>query len=556
MIKSTDQQAKIGLIFAAITFTLIILVLGYFFSIIQPKIKQEYFSYAATISQALGHELNHQEILLDPNLLEKELNKIINYRDEYLRHEFIKGLVIEFDKHQFPQYNRGLQRGNINCKNCYKTTSQLIDEANNIELGKITYYINPQNHQGLIQELTYNFFALLLLMAGFSLITWLIINRLWKNIINSEKQLSKATKYNQQILDTMQEIMLLIDHQGRILDSNLAARKRFNTTTDAIKSHFIQEYLQASQKNQRLLTAIKKLDPDLSLEVKFQDNDFYGLLSVSKFDPLSENSRFLVVIKDIHSLKTAQSRLDSQAKLEHTSRLKSLGEMATGIAHEINQPLAIIRLGAEGLKHKLASGDAQLYEVTNEIVNQVDRASSIINNMRSFSRVQPSPRNWMPAYQPLNNALSFFEEQLRSSNIQLTKNIDYACPEVLIEAQKFEQIIVNLIINAKHALEKINDDRNKKIQVSLACDHSFNELKITDNGVGMDESTLEQCMEPFFTTKEAGQGTGLGLSIVHNILEDFNIQLVIESALGKGTTFTLKIPHKVTGKNEKDPTSR
>lgn len=554
MLNSINQQAKIGLLFVALSLIIILSSLVYFFASVQPKLNQEYQSYATKISQAIGHELNHAEILEDTNLLENELQKILNYRDDYLRKEFIKGIYIEFNQHRLANLNRGLQRGDVFCKNCFKPTLDLVDERTGAKLGKVTYFIDPKNHQSLLYEFSVNFTILILAIAGFLLTSWWIIRRLWIKNISSQTQLAKATQYNQNILDTMQEILLLIDHHGRILDSNLAARKRLKVDAESINSHFVQEYMQTAQKNQRLLSEIEKLGADDSLEIRFHDNDFYGLLSASTFDKNDENPRFLLVIKDIQSLKTTQSRLDFQAKLAHSSRLKSLGEMATGIAHEINQPLATIRLGAEGIKYSFGDSNAQIYEVSQEIVNQVDRASLIINNMRSFSRVQPSPRDWMPVHEPINTALSFFEEQLRFNNIKLVKNIDYSCPAVLIERQKFEQIIVNLVMNARYALDKVSDKREKVIEVTLSCDHQFSRLVIADNGIGMDSITLDNCMEPFFTTKEIGEGTGLGLSIVHNILQDFDIDTVIESELGKGTSFIMKIPHKVTNKNENDST--
>lgn len=548
-----STQGRLGLIFIALSFGVILLVFAYFYNVLQPRLQQEAQSQAHMLTQSLGHGLTSQVVLHDAFLLQKEIGKILLYNDATYNRPFINGIKIEFNPEFFPDHNRALVRGEINCTDCFKVVTPLYDQKTLLLLGTLTFYVNPENYQLLVKEISRKFFFVLTILAMLLLVIWLATRKLWQQTLLSQQQLAHSHLYKQQILNTMQDMLFLIDHQGRILDANVSAQRLFKASLKELQSHFIQEYLQAVEKNQRLLNKLRSLG-DENLEVRFHlsdQHDHFGLLSATVFDPDNTNEtnpRFLLVIKDIQALKTAEAKLAYQAQMAHASRLKSLGEMATGIAHEINQPLAVIRLGAEGIKHSLLAQNPEAFEVeiAQDVIEQVDRATLIINNMRSFARLQPSPKRWIEPHHPVNSALSFFKEQLRINAIELKTQIDITCPEVLVETQKFEQVIVNLITNARHALEALKDDRTKTITVTLSCDHQQVNLIIEDNGIGMDEMTKLHCLDPFFTTKDAGEGTGLGLSIVHNILQEFNISLMIQSEIGKGSAFIMHIPHKLS----------
>ena len=546
------QQGRLGLIFIGLAFGMVLLVFAYFYSVLQPRLHEEAQTQANMLTQSLGHELMKRNVLEDAFLLQREIGKILLYNDAGTEQPFINGIRIEFNPEYFPEHNRALQRGDTLCDHCFKVITPLYDQRTLELLGSVTYFVNPANYHRLINEIAYKFFIFIFVLALLLLVIWYATRNLWASMVKSQLELSQSNLYNKKILNTMQDWVFLIDHQGRILDANNSVIKDLGQSLEALQGHFIQEYIQTAEKNQRLLNAIKQIT-DSNLEVRFQmagSDDHFGLLSAAPFeeDEQSTENKYLLVIKDTHALKNAEAKLAYQAQMAHASRLKSLGEMATGIAHEINQPLAVIRLGAEGIKHSLSAQDPKAFEVeiAQDVIDQVDRATHIINNMRSFARLQPSPKRWIEPQIPLNSALSFFKEQLRINGIELVEEIDTTCPEILIETQKFEQVIVNLITNARHALENLKDKRARMIKLQLYCDHQVVTLTVEDNGTGMDEMTRQHCLDPFFTTKDAGEGTGLGLSIVHNILQEFNIKLMIQSDIGKGTRFIMQIPHKLS----------
>lgn len=245
--------------------------------------------------------------------------------------------------------------------------------------------------------------------------------------------------------------------------------------------------------------------------------------------------------------RTEEALRQKQAQVVHAGRLTAMGEMATGIAHEINQPLAIIRVAADGLNEyfSVREGDTNEARAARKIIFQVERAASIIDNMRSFVRNRVEQTDTVDLRVAVEKALSFFQEQFRIHGIQLDVDLPSDPVMVRINPNKFEQIVVNLLSNARHAVEKKNKssvpDDQKEIAVRLAPGKASDAvvLEVADNGVGMSQEVRERCMEPFFTTKEVGEGTGLGLSIAHSIAREYRMQLEVKSVEGKGSVFRL-----------------
>ena len=236
---------------------------------------------------------------------------------------------------------------------------------------------------------------------------------------------------------------------------------------------------------------------------------------------------------------------EKQAQLAHSGRLALLGEMATGMAHELNQPLSIIRLDAEGLKFSLKRAgylQSKFEENLNSVISNVDRAANIIGHMRGFARVRSAYHEKISLTESVENSLIFFREQFRHHGILLETDYEEDLPKVAADPQQFEQVVVNFLSNARYAADKKEDgdsgDYRKKVVLRLFYDKIENTvvLEIMDNGIGMTPEEKERCPEPFFTTKEVGKGTGLGLSIAHGIIKELNGRLEIESEKGIGTT--------------------
>jgi PAS domain S-box-containing protein len=260
---------------------------------------------------------------------------------------------------------------------------------------------------------------------------------------------------------------------------------------------------------------------------------------------VQEKSCISGILQDITERVMMEKELqEKQALLVHAGRLASLGEMATGVAHELNQPLSIIRLYAEGMKFALKKADQLLprYEKNLQgIMENVDRAANIIEYMRRFARTTGDDYENISLLEPVNNALTFFKEQFRNHAIVLETDYADDLPKVFVNSQRFEQIVVNFLSNARYAVDeqgkKSPADYQKKITLRLFYDRIREAVvfEVKDNGIGMTPEEKDHCLDPFFTTKEVGEGTGLGLSIVHGIVREFKGELEMESEKSAGT---------------------
>jgi PAS domain S-box-containing protein len=233
---------------------------------------------------------------------------------------------------------------------------------------------------------------------------------------------------------------------------------------------------------------------------------------------------------------TDERRITEQ--LRQSEKLAALGELVAGVAHELNNPLAGISAFAQLLLEEEALDDDQR-ESARLIKREADRAVGVIRDLLLFSRKAG------PSLQPVNlNALvqltlRLRAYSLRSSGVDVETHLDTALPELTGDDQKLQQVILNLIVNAEHAMRGAV---MKRLVIRTALDGDAVVVEVSDTGMGMSEDTMKRVFEPFFTTKPAGEGTGLGLSVSYGIVEAHGGTIAAESATGRGTTFRIVLP--------------
>ncbi|MBF0102450.1 MAG: PAS domain S-box protein [Desulfobacterales bacterium] len=269
-----------------------------------------------------------------------------------------------------------------------------------------------------------------------------------------------------------------------------------------------------------------------------------------KVSPLDyPNKRMLLAItSDI------TKKLETEQQLIQASKMATLGEMATGVAHELNQPLTVIKTASSFLMKKIKKNELinpeNLFVMVSEIDSHVDRASKIINHMRQFGRKSEMTLEKIQINAILKKTFEFFSQQLRLREIELVWDIDENLPMILSDASRLEQVFINLFINARDAIEEKSVSTGQKCdkKITLHTRHDADQvmIQVRDTGIGIPEPLLEKIFEPFFTTKKVGQGTGLGLSISYGIIKDCGGNISAVSEQGKGSTFiiTLPIPDK------------
>ena len=256
----------------------------------------------------------------------------------------------------------------------------------------------------------------------------------------------------------------------------------------------------------------------------------------------------LSIARDITERKLALAELsEATKKAQRAERLASLGTMAAGIAHEINQPLNNIKIIVGGMlyMHKRGSifGFNDVIGELKDISAQVDRISAIIRQMRDFVRREaPSELSPCDLNTAVEEALNMLGGQLASSGIYFEKSLSDGLHPILASSSRLEEVFINLMVNAMQSFEGTTIT-HKKINISsYTQDHTTAVFEIKDNGPGVPEEIRDRIFEPFFTTKEMGEGMGLGLSIVLNIVTSFNGQISVMSNDTGGTIFRVAFP--------------
>ena len=250
------------------------------------------------------------------------------------------------------------------------------------------------------------------------------------------------------------------------------------------------------------------------------------------------------------------TRQQAEQSLLQSSRLVSLGHMASGVAHELNQPLTAISLLAERAQLRQERGmevTAQMQaQWARDTVEQVDRMSGIINRLRAFSRDRARQMHAAVAInEVVEGALQMTGAQLRSHGIAVRLELEPGLPPVQGELYRLEEALLNLIRSNQDAMEEPDDsdggnavsDKTLVIRTRRhAGDDGEVSLEVCDSGVGMDEQTQQLLFQPFFTTKDPDKGTGLGLSIAHTIVRSHGGRIECQSEEGIGTEFRVVLP--------------
>lgn len=245
--------------------------------------------------------------------------------------------------------------------------------------------------------------------------------------------------------------------------------------------------------------------------------------------------------KNVQLAQLNKTLKETQAQLIQSEKLASIGGLAAGIAHELNQPLGVISLQAELSLVQLKDGHMQnIDQSLHQILNQVERATKIIDHLRIFGRdAWDVPKEPCDLTQLIADSLTLFREPFRLNNITLVEDLEKDVPPIKCNVIQLEQVITNLLSNAKDAVEcskeKLIVIRARRVADSVV-------IEVEDSGSGIPSKVQEKIFDPFYTTKEVGKGTGLGLSICYSIIKDHKGTLNVDSTIGKGARFVLTLP--------------
>lgn len=361
--------------------------------------------------------------------------------------------------------------------------------------------------------------------------------RAWDQIAEKEARL-------QSILDTAADGIVTIDEHGIIQSLNLATEQMFGYESEQLigqnlkilmpelhqREHdtYLSNYLSSGEK--------KVIGIGREVEGRRQDGSIFPLdLAVSEFH-VAGKRRFMGLMRDIsarkHAEQEARRHLD---ELAHAARLSALGEMATGIAHEVNQPLAAIVSYAQACLNLLDSDNANtglVKDALTQITAQGHRAGEIVHHLRQLVRKEQAARTGIDLNGCVRAVLNLFTNELKSSGVTLSLELAEGLPQVKADRVQVEQVLLNLVRNALDVLEaQTNGPKRLSILTRFARDNGV-EVCVTDSGPGLEGNDPERLFDTFFTTKPGG--LGVGLSISRSIIESHGGRLWAREIRGGG----------------------
>jgi len=360
-----------------------------------------------------------------------------------------------------------------------------------------------------------------------------------------EEELERSEKKYRDIFNNIRNPIFVLDADTlEIIDCNNSVQSVYGYGRDEIagksfltllpdneKSRFVVDL-----KNSSVINQVKQIRKDK--EIIFVDL----WVSLSEY---SGKNVMLVTTSDI------TQRLETEQQLIQASKMATLGEMATGVAHELNQPLAVIKTASRFFMKKVNKrekiDDEILSTMSEEIDSHVDRAARIINHMRQFGRKADPKLEEIQINDVLEKSLEIFSQQLVVRGIEVDWQIEENLPLIMADAGRLEQVFINLLINARDAIEekwelKSPQKGDKKITLKSRSEGERVFVEVQDTGGGVAGSIIDKVFEPFFTTKDAGKGTGLGLSISYRIVHDLGGSIKVVSWEGEGARFIITFP--------------
>jgi C4-dicarboxylate-specific signal transduction histidine kinase len=244
-----------------------------------------------------------------------------------------------------------------------------------------------------------------------------------------------------------------------------------------------------------------------------------------------------------HEMQRREQELrEKQEQLVQAAKLATLGELTTGVAHELNNPLNNIGLFIGNVIDALELGRADHSSTLKQLksaMQQVDKATEIITHLRTFGRAAPVSHEPTRVNDVIDQSLTLMREQLKLRSIDVILDLDPSHPTVMANPIRLEQVVMNLLTNARDALA---ESTKKLIRISSCIESDSVVLAVEDSGPGVPPALEHRIFDPFFTTKEVGAGTGLGLSITYGIVKDHEGSIRLDNRPGEGATFVIELP--------------
>ncbi|MCU1317560.1 MAG: multi-sensor signal transduction histidine kinase [Candidatus Acidoferrum typicum] len=356
--------------------------------------------------------------------------------------------------------------------------------------------------------------------------------QLYSSLEQKALEIARLKDFSENIVESLNVGVLSVDLEGIVESWNTRMEQLFGVTRQESVGRQLSSLLPeelareiAARGDQEQITGIYKQ--------RLQHQGKSLTLNVSITPLVSKsNERIgrLLLFDDV----TQRERLEEQ--MSQTEKLTSLGILAAGVAHEVNTPLAVISNYIQMLAKQMPEGDPR-QSIIDKIVKQTFRASEIVNNLLNFSRTGAAEAADIDVNRVVEETLSLVAHPLKTSHIQVVKQLGEPLPAVRGSANKLQQVFLNLFLNARDAMPG-----GGMLEVRTAAHNGSVEIEVADTGAGIAREHIHRIFDPFFTTKANGRGTGLGLSVSYGIIKEHAGKIDVRSTPGKGTSFHVEFP--------------
>lgn len=355
-----------------------------------------------------------------------------------------------------------------------------------------------------------------------------------ENAKNLERLL-QSKELLQSVFNAITDFVVLLGGDGNVRMVNKALLEKYTLAVENVLGHPIEHLAKQFPSPFYLFTKVLPvmIREPMTDHVYLQDGSIFEIRFFPVFDERGEPDSIVCYAKDITHQKQAEHNI------QQTEKMVAIGQLAAGIAHEVNNPLGVILCYAGLLKEDLRDHPKQLSDL-GIIEKHAQNCHRIVNDLLQFaSSSQKTEKNPASINDCIQGVVEITRNQFHNAQIDFILDLESDLPKINIDQGKMKQVFMNMFLNSFHA---IKGKGFIKIVTRHQKETAQIKIKLEDNGQGIDRDVLEKIFEPFFTTKETSEGTGLGLSLSYGIIQEHDGDIHVESTQGQGTTFTITLP--------------
>ncbi|WP_099188997.1 transporter substrate-binding domain-containing protein [Tepidibacter mesophilus] len=373
------------------------------------------------------------------------------------------------------------------------------------------------------------FFILIIFIASYLFFSW--NKELKKEVDKRTKELYISRNDLEITFDGLSHFMIVLNNECRIVNVNKSFSNYINSNKENIIGTYCKDYpgILSMECGSCIIKKTFEEGKNYNMEFNYKKN-IYEINTFHLVDDTNSIHRVLVMIRDITKIRI------SERQLLHSNKMSAVGQLAAGVAHEIRNPLGLIRSHCYVLKNNINDDIEKMGKSIKVMEKSVEKASNIIDNLLNFSRISNNNIENIDLRSIIDNMLELNLKKMEKQNINYKVECEYGL-KIYFNEESLKHILINLISNAIDAMP------NSGV-LSISCLETDDSITIlfSDTGHGIKKEDIENIFNPFFTTKCAGEGTGLGLFITYNEIKKFGGEIKVSSQIGQGTTFKIILP--------------